>query len=40
MVHDEPHLISWNVRFQGRNYIFHGMIVVRVRSLHVHFGGE
>ena len=37
----ESHLISWHVGiFHGRNYILHGMIVVSVRPLHVHLGGE
>ena len=40
MVHDESHLISWHVGFHGRNYILHGVIVVSVRLLHVHLGGE
>ena len=36
----ESHLISWHVGFRGRNYILHAMIVVSVRPLHVHLGGE
>ena len=36
----ESHLISWHVGLHGRNYNLHGMIVVSVRQLHVHLGGE
>ena len=40
MVHDESHPISWHVGFHGRNYILHGITVVRVRPLHVYLSGE
>ena len=36
----ESHLISWHVGFHGRNYILHGMVMVSVRPLQVHLGGE